>query len=437
VTQSDKPPRSWSIALPVATGFLALALLVGGLGWWSTQTTLSGAVVAPGFVEVETNRQVIQHPEGGVVGEILVRDGDLVQAGQPVIRLDDTFLVSELMIVEGQLFELYARKARLQAERVDATEMAIPESLAALAVERPEVGALIEGQRRLFEARLETMRKETGRLEEQALQIESQIDGTEAQLVSLQRQLELIGSELRDQQKLLDQGLTPATRVTALQREEASLSGDIGRLDAEAARLRGQIAGIEIDKLRLAAQRREQAVTTLRDIDLQEIEMSERRLALKERLFRLEIRAPVSGVVYDSQVFALQSVVQPAAPIMYIVPQDSPLLIAAKVDAIHIDEIYRGQAVTLRFPAFNQRQTPELFGQVVNLSADALTDEATGQRYYRADILPNAGEIERLADQALLPGMPVETFIRTDDRTPLSYFAKPLTDYFVRAFRES
>lgn len=431
------PQRQWAVTLPASIGFLALVLLVGGLGIWSTQTRLSGAVVATGVIEVETNRQVVQHPEGGVVGEILVRNGDMVDAGQLLLRFDDTFLLSELAIVENQLFELYARKARLIAESTNTSELVTPDKLQALATTHEAVARQLEGQVLLFNARKETQSNEIGQLTEQVAQIQSQTAGTEAQLISLRRQLDLIDDELTDQQSLFRQGLTPVSRIKALQREEARLSGDVGRLEAEIARLRGQIAGIEIEKLRLTARRQEDAITQLRDLHLQETEIAERRLALKERLSRLEIRAPVAGVVYDNQVFALHSVVQPGAPMMYIVPQDTPLLIAARVDSIHVDQIYRGQAVTLRFPAFNQRQTPELFGQVVNLSADAMLDEVTGMRYYRAEILPNLGEIARLDDQALLPGMPVETYIKTDDRTPLSYFTKPLTDYFVKAFRES
>lgn len=429
--------RGWAVTLPATVGFLALVLLVGGLGFWSTQTRLSGAVVATGVIEVETNKQVVQHPEGGVVGNIHVRNGDAVDAGQLLLHFDDTFLTTELAIVENQLFELYARKVRLVAESTNVSDLVVPEKLHDLALAHDAVERQLSGQVLLFQARKETQSNEIDQLAEQVSQIESETRGTEAQLSSLRRQLDLIADELTDQQSLFRQGLTPISRIKALQREEARLGGDIGRLEAEGARLRGQKAGIEIEKLRLASRRQEDAITQLRDLQLQETEMEERRLALKERLSRLEIRAPVAGVVYDNQVFAVHSVVQPGAPMMYVVPQDTPLLIVARVESIHVDQIYRGQDVTLRFPAFNQRQTPELFGQVVNLSADAMTDEATGMRYYRAEILPNFGEIARLEDQALLPGMPVETYIRTDDRTPLSYFTKPLTDYFVKAFRES
>lgn len=433
-TQKTEP--AWRIKGPATVGFLALALLVGGVGIWSVQTRLAGAIVSSGSIEVQSNRQVIEHPDGGVVGEIFVRDGHVVNAGDLLLRLDDTFLSSEQTIVESQLFELLARRARLEAER-DGTD---PKNLAAtlrdLQQEYDIDPDLIAGQQRLFDAREETLAKQTDQLSKQRTQIESEIEGTEAQLVSLRRQVDLIQDELKDQQSLLDKGLTQVSRVLALKREEASLTGEIGRLEATVARLKGQIATTEIQIVELTATRREEAITTLRDVQTSISELSERRLSLTERLSRLDIRAPVAGTVYDSQVFAIQSVVRPAEPMMYVVPQDTPLLVAARVDAIHVDQLHVGQPVALRFTAFNQRETPEIDGHVVNVSADTFTDEQSGFTFYRAEVAPDDGQIERLNGQALLPGMPVETMIKTDERTPLSYLVKPMADYFNRAFRE-
>jgi len=254
--------------------------------------------------------------------------------------------------------------------------------------------------------------------------------------VALRRQLELIGNELEDQQNLLTRGLTQASRVSALQREEASLTGEIGRLEAAVARLNGQIATTELQVVELAAARREEAIAELRQVQSEVVELAQRRLSLNERLARLDIRAPVSGTVFGSQVFAVQSVVQPAEPMMYVVPQNTPLVVAARVGAIHVDQLHVGQPVALRFPAFNQRETPEIEGRVINVSADTLKDEQTGFTYYRADVVPVEGELERLNGQVLLPGMPVEALIKTDERTPLSYLIKPMADYFNRSFRE-
>ncbi|GAA6160075.1 HlyD family type I secretion periplasmic adaptor subunit [Ruegeria sp. HU-ET01832] len=426
----------WRITFPAIVGFVALAILIGGLGIWSVRTRLAGAIVSQGTIEVESNRQVVEHPDGGVVGELFARDGDAVDSGDLLVRLDDTFLTSEKTIVEAQLFELLARRARLEAERDGVSIDNLAAQLQELQMQEGLADDLVYGQRRLFEARLETLTQQTGQLSNQLVQIESEIKGNDSQLASLRRQMELINEELEDQQSLFKRGLTPASRVLALQREQASLTGEIGRLEASIARLRGQIASTEIEIVELTATRREEAIATLRDIQAQIAELAERRLSLTVRLSRLDIRSPVTGTVYGSEVFALQSVIQAGEPMMYIVPQDTPLLVAARVDAIHVDQLHVGQPVLLRFTAFNQRETPEIAGKVINVSADTFTDEATGQTFYRAEVTPDDGQVERLNGQELLPGMPVETMIKTDERTPLSFLVKPLSDYFNRAFRE-
>ncbi len=430
------PRPAWRITVPALVGFSALTILVGGLGLWSVQTELAGAIVSQGVIEVQSNRQVVEHPDGGVVGEIFVRDGDVVAEGDLLLRLDDTFLSSEKSIVESQLFELLARKSRLEAERDGSKSDGLASSLSALQQQEKIDSDLIDGQQRLFEARIDTMAQQKEQLGKQITQIESEIEGTQAQLVSLRTQVDLIQNELEDQENLLKRGLTQASRVSALQRENASLTGEIGRLEASVARLKGQIAATEIQIVELTATRREEAITALREVQAQVSELSERRLALTERLSRLDIRSPVSGSVYDSQVFALQSVIQPGEPMMYVVPQNTPLLVAARVDALHVDQLYVGQEVALRFPAFNQRETPEINGHVINVSADTFMDESTGFTFYRTEVAPDDGEVERLNGQALLPGMPVEAMIKTDERTPLSYLIKPMADYFNRAFRE-
>ncbi|WP_170341382.1 HlyD family type I secretion periplasmic adaptor subunit [Ruegeria arenilitoris] len=435
MTEVSSPPP-WRITFPALVGFAALAILVGGLGVWSVRTHLAGAIVTQAVVEVQSNRQVVEHPDGGVVGDILVRDGDRVEQGDLLLRFDDTFLKSEKVIVESQLFELLARKVRLEAERDGADANALADRMQKLAAAEPIDRELIDGQTRLYSARLETLSKKIDQLGKQRVQIESEIDGTKAQLVALRRQLELIGNELEDQQNLLTRGLTQASRVSALQREEASLTGEIGRLEAAVARLNGQIATTELQVVELAAARREEAIAELRQVQSEVVELAQRRLSLNERLARLDIRAPVSGTVFGSQVFAVQSVVQPAEPMMYVVPQNTPLVVAARVGAIHVDQLHVGQPVALRFPAFNQRETPEIEGRVINVSADTLKDEQTGFTYYRADVVPVEGELERLNGQVLLPGMPVEALIKTDERTPLSYLIKPMADYFNRSFRE-
>jgi HlyD family secretion protein len=427
----------WPVRGPLLTGLLALVVLLGVIGVWSVRTTLSGAVVASGMVVVESNRQVVQHPEGGVVGEIAARDGDVVEVGQTLIRFDDTLLRSELAILDTQLIELQARKARLEAEAQGDEAIVFPAALLELAEVNPEATAQVRGQEDLFSARSQTLGQEAQQLDEQIRQIENQIEGTQAQLTALGTQEDLIVGELEDQESLFDRGLVPVGRVIELRREAARLAGEIGKLTSDVAQLRGRIAGIEIEKLRLGTARREEAIVTLRDVQFREIELTERRLGLQERLSRLEVRSPVSGVVYGQQVFAVQSVVQAGAPIMYIIPQDRPLLVEARIPSVHVDEISLGQEAVLRFTALDMRRTPEVTGIVTGISADVIVDERTGVNFYEVQLILREEDIAKLDGQVLLPGMPVEAFIRTEDRTPISYLTKPLTDYFSRAFRES
>jgi len=418
----------------MTAGLLALVLLVGGFGTWAVMAQITGAVITSGQIEVDRNRQVIQHPDGGVVAEILVDEGDTVAAGDLLIKLDATTLQSELAIVEGQLFELMARRGRLEAERDGIETLTFDPILMAA----PTGSELMEGQRRLFDARLESTKRATEQLDQQRAQIASQLDGISAQQTALDTQKTLISQELGDQQKLLDQKLVQASRVMGLQREEANLLGRVGELTASAAQAAERMTEIDIQVLTLTTTRREESITRPRDLQYNELELSERRRTLVRQLDRLDIRAPVSGVIYGLQVFAEQSVIRPADPVMFLVPQDRPLVIATKVRPVDIDQIHLGQDVILRFSAFDQRRTPELHGKVTLVSADIFQDEATGMAFYQAEIQLNEGEATRLPeDMVLIPGMPVEAFVRTADRSPMDYLLKPLADYFAKAFRES
>ena len=436
MSKPDKPFRP-SARGPILFGLFTLLLLVGGFGLWSTTTKIAGAVVSPGRVEVEQNRQVVQHPDGGVVETIFVKNGDLVAAGDPLIQLDGTLLQSELTIVEGQFFEILARRGRLEAERDDADHLTFPAELTEAAGGRPKIAALMAGQEKLFAARQETTANEIDQLGKRRAQIVNQIEGIGAQRRSTADQLALIGQELEDLKSLLDRGLTQAGRVLALQREKARLDGVAGELDAARAEAEGKVTEIDIEILNRGSTRREEANTQLRDLGYRELELAERRRSLTEQIDRLDIRAPVSGVVHALQVTTPRSVIRAAEPVLYIIPQDRPFVIAAQVAPIHVDEVAIGQDVALRFAAFDSRTTPELFGQVRQISADALTDEASRTAYYRAEIVLDEGEMAKLGGRAIIPGMPVEVFIRTGERTPLAYLLKPLSEYFNRAFRES
>jgi HlyD family secretion protein len=419
-------------------GVLTLVILVGGFGGWAVFTNISGAIIASGQIEVDRNRQVVQHPDGGVVREIDVDEGEFVQAGSILIRLDPTEMKSELSIIESQLFELTARRGRLEAERDSATEIDFQPELLDLALDRPEIQDLIDGQSRLFAARIDSRDKEIEQLQKRRAQIATQVDGIMAQQDSLEIRLGLIREELKNQQTLLDRGLAQATRVLGLRGEEATILGSMGELTANGAQAEQRITEIDIEILKLGTARREDAITRLRDMQYRELELAEQRRALLSKLARLDIRSPVSGIVYGLSVFTPNSVIRPAEPVLYLIPQDRPLVIAARIEPIHIDQVHVGQEVLVKISAFNSRTTPDLFGTVVQVSADAFTDDASKRTFYRAEIRLPESELDKLpAGQTLLPGMPVETFIRTEDRSPMAYLIKPLADYFNKAFRES
>ncbi|ROU01023.1 HlyD family type I secretion periplasmic adaptor subunit [Histidinibacterium lentulum] len=433
MTQSEK--TRWSARRPMIVGILALVILVGGFGGWAVAARISGAVIATGQIEVDQNRQVIQHPDGGVVSSILVDEGAQVDAGDLLIRLDPDDLQSELTVVEGQLFELMARRGRMEAERDGAGEITFDPELIANASE--DIASVMEEEARLFEIRRTNADAEKEQLAKRGEQIADQIEGIEAQQRSVERQIELIEEELTDKRSLLQNGLIQASTVLALEREAANLLGRAGELAASKAQAEGRITELDLEILAIDETRREEALTRLRDLQYNESELGERRRALLRQLDRLDIRAPVAGVIYGKTVFAPRSVIRPADPVMYIVPQDRPLVIATQVQVTDIDLVYVGQEVALRLSALDMRTTPEVFGQVITRSADAFQDETTGLSYYRVEVVLNEGEIDRLPEgTVLIPGMPVEAYMRTGDRSPINYLVKPLTDYFARVFRE-
>lgn len=430
-----RPPLS--VRGPVLLGVAALVALVAGFGLWSTQVTLAGAILAPGQIAGEADRQVVQHPEGGVVARVLVRDGDNVAAGDVLLHLDDRVLQSELRIVDDQLSELSARQARLTAERDGAAQPTYSTDLLASAALSDEVAAQIDGQNRLFAARSATLAETRDQLQRRIAQSQAQADGIAAQRAALDTQLDLIAEERASQQTLLDKGLIPQGTVLALRREAARLSGQIGELTSALARSKDQMTEIEIQVTALETRRQEEAATELREIGPLILELAENRRALLDRIGQLAIRAPSEGIVLGLAVTTPQSVLRAAEPALYIVPQGRPLVITAQIAPLNIDSVTLGQTaelVLVGLPAFD---TPRLSGRVTRVSADAITDAKTGAAYYLATVELGAGERDRLGDRILLPGMPVEVFLQTGSRTPLAYLLEPFTAYFNRALRES
>jgi membrane fusion protein, type I secretion system len=434
----QKPPRSfdWSFRPFVLLGYATLALLVLGLGGWGVMARISGAVIAMGTVEVEGNRQVVQHPVGGVVTEILARDGDKVEAGQVLLRLEGDSQRAEHATVEGQLFELVARQNRLEALRDGEAAIVFDEEILGRRDELPQLEELMAAQAQQFEASRDTLRKEQSQLTERAAQIEQQIQGLDFQLAAVKEQVELTGQELAAQETLMTQGLTQLTRVLSLRRDLAQLKGTQGATEAAVSENRAKIAEIDLEKLKIENKQRDDAIAELRDIEFREIELRARRQTLAEDIARLDVRAPTAGIVYGSTADTLRGVVRAAEPILYIVPQDVDLIARTKIEAAKIDQVHAGQAATLHFSAFDSRTTPVIEGKVTKVSADIFTDERTGHSYYRADIALDDIVLAELDGRELVPGMPVEAFIATGERTPLGYIVKPMADYFNRAFRE-
>ncbi len=422
---------------PVVLGLVALVVVLVVMLGWGALTTISGAIIAHGRVEVAQNRQIVQHPDGGVVAEIAVTEAQSVQAGDVLIRLDGTLVASDLAIVEARLFETMAHRARLEAERDGRDSLTFAPELVTLAETRPEVAALIKGQSALFDARRDTVQKQTEQLQRRMEQIASQVSGIRAQEHALGQQLDIVARELADQKGLLEKGLAQASRVLALEREQAGLDGSLGEAVASRAQAEGRATEVELEILRLADLRREEAATGLRDLAPQEAELAERRRSLLEKLDRLVIRAPVSGLVLGLQVTSPRSVIRAAEPLLFIVPQDRPLIVTAQLSPMDIDEVHPDQPVRLRLASLPGRTTPELMASIATISADALTDDTGKISYYRAEIrLPQAA-LDSLGDLRLVPGMPVEAFIQTGDRSPLSYLMQPFMDYVHMAFRES
>lgn len=433
---SQKRP-SYSVRGPIIIGVVALIVLVVGFGGWSVSSTLSGAVVASGQIEVDRNRQAIQHPEGGVVAELLVDEGDRVADGQVLVRLDAAEFTTELTVARARLAETGARRARLEAERDGVAGLEFSDSLTALAQADPEIADVLSGQQNLFAARADTLAREEEQLRGRITQIGNQVDAMRAQEDALVEQIELVTEELARREDLLARGSGTVEPVVRLRQELVQLRGSLGQATAGRAEAAERVIETELAILQITTSRREQAISELREIRVGEQELIERTANLERRISRLELRAPVAGTIHGLTIFGARSVLRPADPFAYLVPEGRPLVISARVPAIDIDQVFVGQGVSLRFPAFDQSTMPEVVGEVAQVSADAFIDEVSGSNFYRTEITMTEEQAQLLGDHVLIPGMPVEAYIRTEDRTPLAYLLEPFTNYFSRAFRES
>ena len=416
-------------------GLIVVGVLVGGVGTWAATSDISGAVIASGVLVVDTHVKKVQHPTGGVVGEIHVRNGDRVQAGDVVLRLDDTITRSNLAIVTKGLTELAARKARLEAERDGADAIVVPDELALRSSDK-EVAHVISGEQRLFDLRKAARVGQKAQLRQRIEQLNNQIEGLTAQGDAKSREVELIERELKGARELFKKNLMPITKMTNLEREATRVEGENANLISAIARVKARVAETELEIIQIDRDLASQVARELREIDARIGEFVERKVAAEVELKRIDIRAPQAGVVHQLSVHTVWGVISPGETLMLIVPRADNLTVEAKVAPSDIDQLHLGQTARLRFSALNQRTTPEIIGTLNRISADITTNERTGASYYTVRVVLSAEEVSRLGDIALVPGMPVEVFVTTGDRKVLSYLVKPLTDQITRAFRE-
>ncbi len=419
---------------PLLIGFVTLFLLVFGVGGWAVATQLSGAVIAHGKLVVDTNVKKVQHPTGGVVGELLVKEGDRVKQGDVLVRFDATQARASLAIVSKALDELAARQARFEAERDDAKTVDFPADLAARAGD-PEIARLMTGEQRLFEMRRTARNGQKAQLREQIEQLHRQIEGTQAQEVAKGKELKLIAQELEGVRILWKQSLVPISRVTVLERDSARMEGERAALVAALAQSRGRIAELELKIHQIDQDLSTDVGKELAEIRAKKSEMSERRVAAEDQLKRVDLVSPQDGRVFQRNVHTVGGVVQAGEPIMLIVPDSDSLIVDAKVAPQDIDQVHVGQRAVLRFAAFNQGTTPEVDGEVIHIGADVTQEDRTAEPYYSVRIRVAEGELGRLAGLQLLAGMPVEAFIQTTPRTVASFLVKPFGDQLARAFR--
>ncbi len=436
-TTSGSPPRPEADGVVASTwlGLTVAVLLVGSIGVWAATANLAEAVLASGTVVVEGNVKKVQHPTGGVVGEIRVRDGDRVKGGDLVVRLDETLTRASLLVITRQIDELILRAARLMAERDRTESFAIPAALAARARE-PEIIAIESGERTLFLSRRNAKNGQKAQLRERITQLEQEINGLEGQHAAKLKEIELIAKELAGLHKLFAQNLVSTTKYTATQREAVRLRAEESQLISAQAQARGKIAEIELQIIQLDQDERASVIKELRETEARLAELNERRIAAADQLSRVDIRAPMTGIVHQLAVHTVGGVVAPTEPLMLIVPDTDALVVEARIAPQDIDQVRSADIAYVRFPAFNQRTTPEFTGTLTRLSADLTRDAQTAQSFYVARIALPEAEVKRMGELRLIPGMPAEIQIATKERTALSYLMKPLTDQFARAFKE-
>ncbi|KJC40974.1 hemolysin secretion protein D [Bradyrhizobium sp. LTSP849] len=430
-------PAMQSIQRYMIVGMIMFGSVAFGVGGWATTTELSGAVITQGVVVVDSSVKKVQHATGGIVGELRVREGDRVNVGDVLVRLDETQTLANATIVTKGLDELLARQARLEAERDGVEQIAFPKVLIDRTKEsNSEAGRAITAERTLFDLRRLSRSGQKAQLQEKSVQLENEIKGLTGQTEAKQREIDLIRQELEGVRSLWQKSLVPITRLNSLERDTARLDGERSQLAGMIAQSKGKIAEIGLQIIQIDQDLRTEVGKDLIETRSKLSELSERKTAAVDQLNRIDIRAPQSGRVHELSVHTVGGVISPGEQIMLIVPDADSLAVEVKITPRDIDQVYVGQTTTMRFAAFNQKTTPEIDGEVGVVSADITQDQRTGTSYYTGRVLLNAEDLAKLGSAKLLPGMPVEVFIKTSGRTALSYLLKPLRDQAERAFKE-
>lgn len=432
LTHGKVKSSDFSLRGRVITGSVAAILLIAGIGGWAATAKLSGAVISSGTVLVADNVKVIQHPDGGVIQAINVEKGQHVVAGDVLLRLDDVQIRTERSIILGQLAELVARQARLIAERDAAKEISFPLDFLST---YPDAILILHGEQQLFESTTRNRTSQREQLQLQVSQLQEEIGGLQFQATALADELALAREERDRMGALSAKGLIETTRLNTADRELARMLGSQGELTASIARSTARISEINLQILAIDDVAYTEAQRELRAVTANIAELNDRLVAVEDRLDRTLIRAPVSGSVNELAVTTLGGVIGSAERLLTIVPDDADLTIEFKVAINDIDQILPGQEVKLRFSAFNQRTTPEIPAVVSRISAASTSDPQSGQSYYTAEA-DVTGDLSALGDRGLVPGMPVEVFVQTEEQVAIAYFVKPFTDQISRAFRE-
>ncbi len=428
--------RSWTIQKPLRVGLSAMLILLGLVILWATTFDITGAVIGQGQVQATSNRIAVQHPAGGIVAEILATNGDKVKAGQVVVRLDRSSLNSELAAVDGELFELLANEARLDAEFAGRRTLVPHPLLRSAAVTNPAARSLLNQQQAQLDAHFRLLDTEVSLLRKQRGQTSEEARGVQAALSAKREELGLLTEELTRMSDFLRKGYTTKGLVTDLQREVIKVKGEIGSLGAKSAELQGKVSEQHLKTFATPMSVKGLSADKLNSSRQQSMKLIESRNAIVHQLGMAEVRAPVDGIVFDSKLLGPRSVIEAAKPIMYIVPDGKLDLVVVRVEARDIDQVHLGQPVGLRFTTYDRRSTPIIDGRVTAVSADAFLDEKTKAFYYFVDVKLFDSEVVKLGAVDLVPGMPVEAFIKTEIRTPASYITRPISDFFAKAFRD-